>query len=352
MRHSRNRGFTLVELLVVIAIIGILVGLLLPAVQSAREAGRRTECINNMRQLALAMINIDTQQKLPGYVNSLEDVTSTKANGHYTVGRRASWLVMLFPYMDNGAVWDVWSKEFNPAPSQDRLVKFIGNLTCASDAPDTPSDPWTNYVCNAGQAFSDSTRGNSNSPAGLSAVNTEYSANGVFFDSNRNPNPMITPSGAIDGREGHPAIQSRLSNIIDGQTKTLMLSENEKAWYWAYNDSNIKDTKHAFGFVWSNEPTAVQRINGTQASGVVPLDSMADYCLLANESYGWPSSLHPGGVNAAFCDGHVVFMPETVEPTVYAQFMTSNHKKSKFYDRNAPMNQQADRVLPQPEPTF
>jgi prepilin-type N-terminal cleavage/methylation domain-containing protein/prepilin-type processing-associated H-X9-DG protein len=355
MRHSFKRGFTLVELLVVIAIIGTLVALLLPAVQAARGTAQNNTCKNNIRQLAMAAINMDSQQKLPGYVNAVEDLTSQKAGQppQFTRGRRASWIVMLFPYMENGALWDAWSKEFDPPPSQDRLTAYIENLTCASDAPETPGLAWTNYVCNAGQAFGDPTRG-SNGPGGLSEANTEYAGNGIFFDSNKNKN--ITAS-ALDGREDHPPIQTRLANIPDGTSKTMMLSENAQAWFWTYDEPSIKDTKHVFGFVWSNQPRAMERINGSQATSVVPLSSMSEYAQFnastgLNESYGWPSSLHPGGVNVAFCDGHVVFVPETVEPLVYGQLMTSNAKRSKLFDQNRPAQQAADRLLPQPEPTF
>jgi prepilin-type processing-associated H-X9-DG protein len=304
----------------------------------------------------MAAINMDSQQKLPGYVNALEDLTSTKSGQppQFIRGRRASWIVMLFPYIENGALWDVWSKEFDPSTSQDRLTAYLENLTCASDAPETPGLPWTNYVCNAGQAFGDGTRGDNNSPGGLSAPNTEYAGNGIFFDLNRNKN--IT-GGALDGREDHPPIQTRLANIADGSSKTMMLSENEQAWLWTYDDPSIKDTKHVFGFVWSNQPRAMERINGSQSSSIAPLSSMAEYAQLSvgtglNESYGWPSSRHPGGVNVAFCDGHVVFVPDTVEPVIYGQLMTSSAKRSKLFDPNRPQQQAADRVLPQPEPTF
>jgi prepilin-type N-terminal cleavage/methylation domain-containing protein/prepilin-type processing-associated H-X9-DG protein len=361
MRHSLKRGFTLVELLVVIAIIGTLVALLLPAVQAARGTAQNNTCKNNIRQLAMAAINMDSQLKLPGYINTLENLSSSKDGDppQFTGGRRASWIVMLFPYMENGALWDAWSKEFNLDATQERerLLAFIENLTCPSDAPETPGEPWTNYVCNAGQAFSDPTRG-SNSPAGLSAANTEYAANGVFFDVNVNKN---INASRLDGREG-AQIRSRLANIADGGSKTMMLAENAQAWYWLCAANNpdgtlninptYPDTKHSFGFVWSNRPNQIQRINGSQASSVVPLSDMQTFAALANESYGWPSSLHPGGVNIAFCDGHVVFVPETVEPLVYGQLMTSNAKRSKLFDENRPANQAADRVLPQPEPTF
>ncbi len=109
---NRNRlAFTLVELLVVIAIIGTLVALLLPAVQAAREAARSNTCRNNLKQLSLALINYDSsQQEFPGLVNEIPNKGSTKGtNGSYTVGRRVSWVVMAFPYIENGALWDRWT---------------------------------------------------------------------------------------------------------------------------------------------------------------------------------------------------------------------------------------------------
>src|SRR3990172_623459 len=124
MRHKR-RGFTLVELLVVIAIIGTLVALLLPAVQAARETARGNTCRNNMKQLMTALTNMDTtQKKLPGYINEVSDPTSIiqiSANvRRATSGRRASWLVMCFPYMEQTPVWDRWATDFNgPADDSD-----------------------------------------------------------------------------------------------------------------------------------------------------------------------------------------------------------------------------------------
>src|SRR6478735_4719903 len=115
MRHAR-RGFTLVELLVVIAIIGTLVALLLPAVQAARETARGNTCRNNMKQLQLALTNMDSQvKKLPGYVEEIYNPNGPKdSNGlmPLSYARRASWVVKLFPYMEEQPLSDIWTTQF------------------------------------------------------------------------------------------------------------------------------------------------------------------------------------------------------------------------------------------------
>lgn len=373
MRH-RQAGFTLVELLVVIAIIGTLVALLLPAVNAAREASRRTTCTNNIKQLVTALTNFDGQRReLPGYVNDLEDPTAARsaATGDLTLGRKASWIVMTFPFMELQNLYDQWNGNFgtNSAPVQE-----IEGLVCPSDPAEQEGLPWLSYVGNSGQAFLDDTRG-SDTPAGTSDVNTEYAANGVFLDNSKNEEIAVT----LDGRENQPPIKMSLSYIQsnDGQSKTLWVTENVHAWYWcigtpdsstnptylAQDDgSAIADAKHMFGFVWSNQPTQVERINGDKFSDrAVPPDDMEDYAALnpgsvpevgsEYESYGYPTSKHPGGVNAAFCDGHIVFIQENVDPTIYAMLMTSNNKRSKFYDKNlaaSDPSRAADRFLQQP----
>jgi prepilin-type N-terminal cleavage/methylation domain-containing protein/prepilin-type processing-associated H-X9-DG protein len=338
MRHSK-RGFTLVELLVVIAIIGVLIAMLLPAVNAARESARNSSCKNNMRQLSLALINMDSQgRSLPGYVNELADTGSAKVNGHYTTARRASWVVMLFPYMEQGPLWDQWSGNFSTnAPSP-----FIEVLTCPSNPPDTTNFPWLSYVGNAGRAFEDSTR---------AGDLTENPADGLFSDNFKNTNTTVIPAAAQDGREGHTRITVKLGSIADGQTKTLLLSENVHTFFWTYSlDTNgnqqdggsqeaIKDTKHLFGFVWANQQTGLSpllgRINGEKHYRSPSLSVFAELLNSdtpagpsKNEAIGYPSSNHAAGVNASYCDGHVDFLAETVNPQVYAQIMTSNAKRS------------------------
>ncbi len=153
----KRAAFTLVELLVVIAIIGTLVALLLPAVQSARETARGNTCRNNLKQLMTALTLMDVQlKKLPGYVNEVSDPSSPITNGMHTSGRRASWVVMCFPYMEQNASWDRWTSDFGTPPGDINaraMTPAIEFLTCPSDAPDTLTEPWLNYVGNAGQAF-------------------------------------------------------------------------------------------------------------------------------------------------------------------------------------------------------
>jgi prepilin-type N-terminal cleavage/methylation domain-containing protein/prepilin-type processing-associated H-X9-DG protein len=333
MRRN-HRGFTLVELLVVIAIIGTLVALLLPAVQSARESARGNTCRNNIKQLQLALTSYDSQKnRLPGYVNELFNPNGPKTGTppQPVQGRRASWVVMTFPYMEQPALWEQWSNDFSRFPA----APGIESLTCPSSPPEVASEPRCVYVCNAGQGFSDSTRSDA----------LEYPGNGVFFDDNKFKNAPFGPSGG-DGRETQPRIQMSLNYIqsADGTSKTMMLSENNHAFFWTYDldpssstplqndDSTIKDTKHIFGFIWKNSPNIIERINGDKHYDKNPsLDTFSAFATSSyGESYGYPTSNHPGVVNVAYCDGHVASMSETVDPVVYGQLMTSNRNKSKL----------------------
>lgn len=340
MRHTR-RGFTLVELLVVIAIIGTLVALLLPAVQAARETARGNTCRNNIKQLSLALTSMDSQLKrLPGYSNELFNPNGTKDNNKQilaTFARRASWVVRCFPYMEETALWDRWNTFPTSGGAQIEVpAPAIATLVCPSSPPETPGLPSLSYVGNAGWAFSDTTR---------SGDTHEYAANGIFFDTNKNKN--LKP---VDGREDHPPIQMSMAQVTDGTTKTLMVAENNHAWFWTYgapdnegesNDAGtMRDAKHLFGFVWKNPGSSLrdyERINGDKYYEKLqagPPQSMDVYASdpTIYESYAYPSSAHPGGVNVAFCDGHVQVLRETIDPIVYGQLMTSNSKRSTLKD--------------------
>jgi prepilin-type N-terminal cleavage/methylation domain-containing protein/prepilin-type processing-associated H-X9-DG protein len=334
--RRRIEGFTLVELLVVIAIIGTLVALLLPAVQNARESARGNTCRNNLKQLHLALTSYDSQHKrLPGYSNELFNPNSPKTGKPPMpqLGRRASWIAMLFPYMEQNALWDAWSTRFGAEPP----APGIAMLACPSDAPEVPDRPWTSYVGNTGMGFTDDCPYD---------VDREYLADGIFVDDNKNLN-----FGPKDGRENlrvHPRLRISLGYVQanDGASKTFMVSENLHAWYYTFglaNDaSKIVDAKHLFGFVWmtvypqTDQPSAIERINGDRHYDHNPEpESMEDFAEVkkpVNESYAFPSSNHPGGVNMAFCGGQVVFIAEKIDPLVYGQLCTSNRHRSNLTD--------------------
>src|SRR5262245_4673754 len=101
--RSRRMAFTLVELLVVIAIIGMLMALLLPAVNSAKETARRTECLNHLKQLALAAQQYETSKsELPGYANQIAKTADSSGNKIYRLG---TWAMMLLPYVEHTDIW-------------------------------------------------------------------------------------------------------------------------------------------------------------------------------------------------------------------------------------------------------
>lgn len=127
-RRARVVGFTLVELLVVIAIIGILVALLLPAVQAAREAARRTSCSNNLRNIGLAVLNFeDTNKHLPAGSTS----SDTAIGGPYW----STWAVDILPYMEEQAVYDLWvpTERFTAPENQLLRESFVEVQLCPSD---------------------------------------------------------------------------------------------------------------------------------------------------------------------------------------------------------------------------
>jgi prepilin-type processing-associated H-X9-DG protein len=323
----------------VIAIIGTLVGLLLPAVQSAREAARRTSCSNSLNQLGKAVLIRETSSKdLPGYINRL-GIRGTAQNA------RAPWVVMTFPQLELQQLYDQWANG-NPQ------VVALALLTCPSNPPVTQGQPNLSYVVNAGR------RGDWNAD---DTQGWENAANGVFFDRTRKADldvapvpawPANDPRDATTPGTDAPEISMTIAYIQakgDGTTKTLMVSESLAALYWSYDPNGeyttTQDASFHFGFNWvepdeiSNPSTGDRklRINGAKdAADYTTFAEMQQAKYLKNapgdsdlfQRAGILSSNHPGGVNATFIDGHVVLLNDQVDPFVFAQLCTSNHKQS------------------------
>jgi len=275
VRYPRSRrGFTLVELLVVITIIAVLVGLLLPAIQGVREGARRTVCQNNQYNLAFAAIRHDQQNGfVPGWKNAGTN--------------NRSWAISLTPFIERTDIWRVAS---GTAPG---TFPFVSLFVCPSSPTDNQTDPWLAYAGNVGN-------------------------NAGVPNSRRFEGVMLDTTVANTGRVAMDEIAS-----ADGTAFTFLLSE--KCGPGPLTIARY-DTDRGAGWMWgtSSGPIMVpvfgiQDIaNVTALSGKVINSGSA----AAPGFYSQPSSNHPGGAVAAFCDGHTEFLKESLRASVYAQLMS------------------------------
>lgn len=200
-RRAKRSAFTLVELLVVITIIGMLMSLLMPAVQAARESGRRAVCQNNQKQLSLATLNFESRgQFFPGYRNWIR----TTAGNNLTV----SWVPVLLPFLERQDLYDDFRQRGEQRPI------FLRLLFCPSNPPEQMSEQDTPlaYVVNAGILAQD------------------VAAEGVFQDHARTDRIRVS-----------------MNAIRDGASTTLMLSERVKMAKWTDLDENL------VAFNWSRD---------------------------------------------------------------------------------------------------
>jgi prepilin-type N-terminal cleavage/methylation domain-containing protein len=171
-RNRKTKGFTLVELLVVISIIGMLIALLLPAVQAARETARQATCSNNLKNIALAMVSYESSKNVfPGYCNNLNPslITSEAAN------EERSWAFAILPQLDNRALYD---KYRDPPPSSgdadpdaianSSITETLELFICPTNPPEGLGTSATSYVVNSGQLDNSS------------GAQLDYKGNGVF----------------------------------------------------------------------------------------------------------------------------------------------------------------------------
>jgi prepilin-type N-terminal cleavage/methylation domain-containing protein/prepilin-type processing-associated H-X9-DG protein len=351
---NKKAGFTLVELLVVIAIIGVLVGLLLPAVQSAREAARRMSCQNNVKQLNLALQNFhDANKSFPMAVE-------------FEVG--TSWHSLILPFMEQQTLYSMLTFQEDgqgnfqwafgvPGISGDAALnnraynRFFKNIyvceqklpsfRCPSSsfpesAADISGDNWivqrrapTNYLgCVSGLLTTDRRRQIANAPWGGSAgTEVIHDLDGIFV--NKMAHQRIRFNGRSWGITGVD-----FASILDGSSNTIAIGEAEadirdvpemglnrennqpnrgRKDHWAFGGDDV-DT--------NNQGDMSEHLGSTGVPMNAPRVAPGTAAFAAYEfSFG---SRHSGGANFGFADGSVRTLAQQIEPSIYSAFGTRN----------------------------
>ncbi|MCA9190506.1 MAG: DUF1559 domain-containing protein [Planctomycetales bacterium] len=324
----RRRAFTLVELLVVIAIIGILVGLLLPAVQAAREAARRMQCSNNVKQMGLAVLNYESAYKsfpiawwldIPGGTNL------PAANGNV-------WGVSILPFIEQTNLYNQFDQRF-PAmnelgPIAQSNVKVISTPLNFFKCPSSPHEATEVYTGDA-------------SDAGLpitwkSAPSDYIPATGV-----RGAYANIAYAGNAGG-DRHGVLQvygpygsnrsGKIGSITDGTTNTILFGERTGGGQ-IYVGRTVapeltavlsKTNGGGWGDLLNGENWMSGAISGIYSAAQAPLFLQEGPCGINCNNIRGRSfhSFHTGGAHFGMCDGSVQYLSENVEPLVLAAMIT------------------------------
>jgi prepilin-type N-terminal cleavage/methylation domain-containing protein len=316
MSAQRQRGFTLIELLVVIAIIAVLIALLLPAVQAARGAARRIQCVNNLKQLGLGMQNH-------------HDVMGTFPWGGKSSPSQ-TWAFLILPYleqvqMSNALNMNNAATDFtNSTIVQSKLALFncpsdpLAGAVWISQKPTTiPNRGKANYMVNWGNSDYEQNMAATDSfaPANLGPYSSVVSIRGPFRVNNTTT--AITPFGVKD--------------VLDGTSNTMMMSEvvivadfNGKS--DSRGDVWSEGTKCGYLFTAATPPNSpiADQLDGTSGC---PNPASKPACFAASgaqREFNAARSYHSGGVDVLCCDGSVKFIKDSVSLNVWRALSTKD----------------------------
>ena len=329
-RRSTRSAFTLIELLVVIAIIGILIALLLPAVQQAREAARRTQCRNNLHQIGLALHNYES--------------THASFPFAYMVGpdlNVSSWATMLLPQMDHAPLWNQWDSHvpafneavafFPPAAVQGNL-RVIATVLPAFQCPSTPGRPTDNYGLPA----------NSGGP-GLPPLNLTWTAarsdycvptgiRGVYSQLAFAGRPSNDRKGALQPRGILDDHSSKAVNISDGLSNTFLIGERvggAVVYKKATIDASLTQMLgQAQGGAWGDFLNGEHWPNGTLFDGTPTGNGGPCIINCSNLRGAGFMGMHSGGAFFLMGDGRVQFVSENIDAYVFAGHLTRANGES------------------------
>ena len=284
----KRSAFTLVELLVVIAVIAILIAILIPSVNAAREYARRNLCLTQQRSLAIAVVTYAKEYDgLPGYLNQLG---TTPVH---------SWVVSIFPMIGENKRYDIMKNNSPTDGELDQATAPLSSLLCPSDRP--AGNARLNYVANCGPVASGIINGDNALPLTL------------FKDRRRTPIDLTSINKKF-----------RIEDIPDGTSNTILLSENVDAGVWylgdwtAFSPNELPTSTNIYtrsseavaniGFVWANQ---------------------AAYAPNSSTSGARPSSRHPATIIAAFADGSARVLNDNIALTEWLKAVCPDDEKAR-----------------------
>jgi len=297
----KRQGFTLVELLVVIAIIGILMGLLLPAVQMAREAARRTQCQNNLKQFGLAFHNYESARK------AFPESRPRDLNGD-----RMSWCILVLDYIEQGNLADLYDKSVpwhtgvNVIAGQTKLPMFI----CPSSGSGSTRRP----------AY-----GTGTDVDGVSMGPSDYivmhRVRHRFFSANG----LVNPLGTAD-HDGVLVVNSKtpIARITDGTSNTILIMEDagRPDWYVLKRDQGTILPRPE-GFGWTDPDGGAGSMDGSdRVTGAINGGSGTGTCIMNCNNDSEPYSFHAGGMNVVMADGSVRLLSDEIHAEAFVGFLT------------------------------